>query len=159
MTDRDKQKDRDWDQEMREVDRLLAKLPEADPRLTGGHAPTLKKAVAAAHHTGDPTGSAWLGSWARVGLGLAIGAGLSQWPYSHDCGLQLIFYGVGVGAALAAAIWSSIASWKHRLAVAHVVSQLLLIWSLVLVAREVLPRIGYARMPAVWLCPDVKPPK
>ena len=158
MTDRDKSKDRDWDKEMREVDRLLAKLPEADPRLVGGHAPTLKKTAAAGGHPnapGDPTGYEWLASWARVGLGLLIGAGLTQWPYPHTCGVQLIFYGVGVGVALAAGIWSSLSSWKHRLGLAHLLSLLVIIWSLALVAREVLPRIGYARAQGVWICPGV----
>jgi hypothetical protein len=63
-----------------------------------------------------------------------------------------VFYGVGVGAALAAGIWSSLSSWKHRAAVAHLLSQLLIIWSLVLAARVVLPRIGYARAAAEWMC-------
>jgi hypothetical protein len=77
---------------------------------------------------------------------------MTQWPYTHECGLNLLFYGVGVGAALAAGVWSSLSSWKHRAAVAHLLSQLLIIWSLVLAAREVLPRVGYARAPGEWLC-------
>lgn len=158
MTDRDKQ-DRDWDKEMREVDRLLAKLPEADPKLIGGRTPTVRKSggTVAPSAGADPTGAAWLGTWVRVVLGVLIGAGMTQWPYSHGCGFHLLFYGVGVGAALAAGIWSSLSSWKHRLAVAHLLSQLVIIWSLVLAAREVLPRIGYARAQGVWLCPDVPP--
>jgi len=154
VTDRDKNKDRDWDKEMREVDRLLAKLPEADPKLVSGAVPTLKKPVGAAGSapSGEPTGLEWLGTWARVAVGLLIGIGLTQWPDPHACGLNLAFYGVGVGAALATALWSSLSSWKHRAAVAHLLSQLLIIWSLVLAAREVLPRIGYARAPAAWLC-------
>lgn len=156
MTDRDKQKDRDWDHEMREVDRLLAKLPEADPHLVSGSAPTLKKPVPAAatgRSAAEPTGSEWLGAWARVALGLLIGVGMTQWPNAHECGLNLLFYGVGVGAVLAAGLWSSVASWKRRLAVAHVLSLLLIVWGLSLAARAVLPRVGYARDPAVWLCP------
>ena len=31
-----KEKERDWDREMREVDKLLAKLPDADPTLGRG---------------------------------------------------------------------------------------------------------------------------
>ena len=159
MTDRDKSKERDWDKEMRDVDRLLAKLPETDPAAVSGRAPTLKKAVPAAAGApsgAEPTGFEWLGTWARVALGLLVGVGMTQWPYSHGCGLHLLFYGVGVGAALAAGIWSSVSSWKHRLALAHIVSQLLIIWGLVLAAREVLPRVGYARAQGVWLCPDVE---
>jgi hypothetical protein len=155
VTDRDKEKDRDWDQEMREVNRLLAKLPEADPNLVGGHAPTLKKPVPAASPAvspAGPTGSEWLGAWARVTLGLLVGVGMTQWPDPHECGFHLLFYGVGVGAVLAAGLWSSWASWKRRLAVAHVISLLLITWGLMLAAREVLPRIGYAQAPKEWLC-------
>jgi hypothetical protein len=140
---------------MRDVDRLLAKLPEADPNLVAGQAPTLRKPVAAVGtpaSAAGPTGVQWLGTWARVALGLAIGVGMTQWPYTHECGLNLLFYGVGVGAALAAGVWSSLSSWKHRAAVAHLLSQLLIIWSLVLAAREVLPRVGYARAQGEWLC-------
>ena len=160
MTDRDKSKDRDWDKEMREVDRLLAKLPEADPNLVGAPVPTLKKAVpvaSGATAAAGPTGLEWIGTWARVALGLLIGVGMTQWPYPHGCGPRLLFYLVGVGAVLAAGLWSSVSSWKRRLAVAHMLSQLLIIWGLVLGAREVLPRVGYARTQGVWLCPDVQP--
>jgi hypothetical protein len=153
MTNREKEKD--WDKEMREVDRLLAKLPAADPNLVGGTTPTLKKPVPATTTrmpSAEPTGSEWLGTWARVALGVLIGAGMTQWPYAHECGLNLLFYGVGVGAALAAGIWSGLASWKHRLGLAHLVSQLLVIWALVLAAGQVLPRVGYARAQGVWLC-------
>jgi hypothetical protein len=160
VTERDKSKDRDWDKEMREVDRLLAKLPEADPKLVGGNVPTLKKAIPAATPAASPagpTGLEWIGTWARVALGLLVGIGMTQWPYTHGCGPRLWFYLVGVGAVLAAGLWSSLSSWRRRLAVAHLLSQLLIIWGLVLAAREVLPRVGYARAEGVWLCPDVQP--
>jgi len=153
--DRDKeQQDRNWDQEMREVDRLLAKLPAADPHLSGGYAPTLKRpAVGAGTHVAKPTRAEWLGAWARVALGVAIGVGMTQWPYTHGCGIRLIAYGVGIGAVFAAGVWSSFASWRHRLGFAHLLSQLLIIWALVLAAREVLPRVGYAKAAGVWFCP------
>lgn len=156
MIDRDKEKDRNWDQEMREVDRLLAKLPAADPEPA--HAPTLKKPMTAVTPgAARPTRGEWLGTWARVALGLAIGVGMTQWPYTHGCGIRLLAYAVGVGAVLAAGIWSSLSSWKRRLGLAHALSQLLIIWGLVLAAREVLPRVGYAKLEGVWFCPDVQP--
>jgi len=40
----DKERDRDWDKEMKEVDKLLSKLPAADPYLAG--APTVRKQAA-----------------------------------------------------------------------------------------------------------------
>ena len=49
-------KDRDWDKEMAEVDRLLKKLPAADPSLgrPSGGEPTVRRPAAA-------PGSAWSG--------------------------------------------------------------------------------------------------
>ena len=154
MIDREKEQDRNWDQEMREVDRLLAKLPAADPQPSGGYAPTLKRpAAVAGAHVAKPTRAEWLGAWARVAFGVAIGVGMTQWPYTHGCGIRLIAYGVGIGAVFVAGVWSSVASWRHRLAFAHLLSQLLIIWALVLAAREVLPRVGYAKDAGAWFCP------
>jgi hypothetical protein len=156
----DKEKDRDWDKELREVDRLIAKnLPQADPSL-GRHAPAPRPGSAAPSHpaTGHALPAArasagqWLGTWVRVGLGLLIGIGMTQWPYTHGCGLKLMFYLVGVVAVIAAGVWSGLSSWRRRLGVAHVLSQVLIVWGLVLAAREFLPRTGYAKAAATWLC-------
>jgi len=162
-----KEKERNWDREMAEVDKLLAKLPEADPYLKGAVTPAAHRPAGvgspgspyAPPHPGEARarGSAWLGTWARVGLGLLIGIGMTQWPYTHGCGLKLIFYMIAVGAVLAAGVWSSISSWRRRLGIAHVLSQSLIIWGLVLAAREILPRAGYAKAAATWFCPDVPP--
>jgi hypothetical protein len=38
--------------------------------------------------------------------------------------------------------------------VAHTLSLLVLLWGLVLAAREVLPRTGYARHVRTWSCPS-----
>lgn len=162
MAGEDKEKNRDWDKEMAEVDRLLAKLPAADPTLAGGSAPAVKRppagppslAPVGGAGPGAISGREWLGTWARVALGLLIGIGMTQWPYTHGCGLRLIFYLVGVAAVVVAGVWSSISSWKRRLGFAHVLSQTLVIWGLVLAAREVLPRVGYAKQEASWLCHD-----
>jgi len=153
------EKERDWDKEMAEVDRLLKKLPEADPTLGRGSAgsgspPTVKKPVVVPGAM--PTA---LGTWAKVALGVLVGIGIAPgvWPYSHGCGLRLIFYLVGVTAVIAAGLWASVSSWKRRLGVAHAVAQALIIWGAVLVTREVLPRIGSANATTLWLCPDVQP--
>ena len=152
----DNPKERDWDREMREVDRLLAKLPAADvkpaPRRSDPTVP--RPAVAASTPAAPPSA---FGTWVRVILGVLGGAGMTQWPYTHGCGLWLLGYLVGVTAVAAAGVWSAIASWKARLAFAHVLSLLLIIWGLLLAGREVLPRVGYAKSEAVWFCPDVTP--
>ena len=55
---------RDWDKELAEVDKLLSKLPNADPTL-GRAVPAGRAAAPAA--PGVSGGSA-LGTWLRVGL-------------------------------------------------------------------------------------------
>ena len=153
-------KDRDWDREMREVDKLLAKLPEADPTLGRG-APTVPRAYPAPGvHTPQPGSPAAAGArlttWIRVGLGLALGVGMLVWPYSHVCGLKLILYTIGAGTVVVAGTWSGISSWKRRMGFAHLLSLGLVIWGLALAAGVVLPRIGYANHSAIWFCPEPK---
>ena len=163
----DIEKGRDWDKEMAEVDRLLKKLPAADPTLgrPSGGEPTVRKPAAApasrwSDGTAAPSARERVGTWAKVALGLlvAIGVAPGVWPYSHGCGLRLIFYLLGVTTVIAAGLWASIASWKRRLGFAHVVSQILIVWGILLMTREVLPRLG-PKAEARWLCPDVPLPR
>ena len=155
-------KERDWDREMREVDKLLAKLPDADPTLGraggGGGVPTVPRISQphAVHREGPAAAGARLTTWIRVGLGLALGIGMLVWPYSHVCGLKLIFYTLGAVTVVVAGAWTGISSWKRRMGLAHSLSLGLVIWGLALAAGVVLPRIGYANHSAIWFCPEPK---
>jgi hypothetical protein len=158
----DKEKERDWDREMREVDKLLAKLPDADPTLGRkpvypplGGIPTVRTAAPASLPGGTRSIAA---TWVRLGLGLLLGVGMLIWPYSHVCGIRLMFYGLGALTLVVAGVWSALASWKYRQGFAHLLSILLVIWGLILVMGTVLPRVGYAGQNAVWLCPEPTPP-
>ncbi|HXQ29691.1 MAG TPA: hypothetical protein VN848_10520 [Gemmatimonadales bacterium] len=150
MTDSNEQKPRDFDAELRAIDRLIEKpapsVPSSDPSPAATPLPPPR--------TREITGVQWLGTWARVILGVLVGIGMTQWPYTHGCGWRFMFYLTGIGVVLTAGLWSSLSSWKRRLGVAHLLSQLLIIWGLVLGARAILPRIGYAKVSAPWLCPD-----
>jgi hypothetical protein len=155
------EKGRDWDKEMAEVDRLLKKLPDADPTLGRRGERTVERSavsVRPAAASGGSTGAQRLGTWAKVALGVLVGIGVTPgvWPYTHGCGLRLIFYLIGVAAVIAAGLWASISSWRRRLGVAHVLSQVLIVWGTLLLTRELLPRAG-ADAAAQWLCPDVAP--
>ena len=155
----DKERDRDWDREMREVDKLLAKLPEADPTLGRGH-PTARSSqsgIPTARMTPAGGTRSVAATWGRLGLGLLLGVGMLVWPYSHVCGAKLLFYGIGVFTLTVSGVWSAFASWKYRQGFAHLLSILLIIWGLVLVMGVVLPRIGYAGQEAVWFCPEPAP--
>ena len=144
------EKERDWDRELAEVDRLLNQLPTHQAEQA---AAATKRAAAppSARAPGQPTSRA--GTWARVGLGLLIGIGMTQWPYTHGCGLKLFIYLGGVFTVIVAGVWSGLSSWKRQMGLAHILSQGLVIWGLVLAAREVLPRVGYASDAATWFCP------
>jgi hypothetical protein len=154
-------KERDWDREMREVDKLLAKLPDADPVLGRG-VPTVpvspRPAVggvpgAPTHAAGPARGKAWATTWMRVGLGLALGIGMLAWPYGHACGLKLVFYLIGATTVTVAGVWSALTSWRRRLGWAHALSIVLIIWGLALAGRQVLPRI-YGKQPIPFFCPE-----
>lgn len=142
---------RDWDKELAEIDKLMGQPPSGQPpqrQAAGG--PAAKTA---------PSGGrrAILFTWARLGLGLALGAAMTQWPYTHGCGVPLFGYLGGVGTVVAASFWSMISSWRTRSGFAHFLSIGLLFWGMVLAGREVLPRIGYAKQSAGWLCEVSRP--
>jgi len=158
-----KEKERDWDKEMREVDKLLAKLPDADP-LPGRGVPTVPVAprsnvggaggaASGLTHAGPARGRAWVTTWMRAGLGLVLGVGMLLWPYSHDCGMRLVFYVLGATTVTVAGVWSALSSWKRRLGIAHTLSIILIVWGFALAATQVFPRI-VGKTPTPFLCPN-----
>jgi hypothetical protein len=139
---------RDWDKELAEIDRMIARMP-ARPATQGAPAPP------AAPAPSPGPGVSALGAfttWLRVALGLLLAVGITQWPYPNACGLNLAVYLGAIGGVVVAGVWSAITSWQRRLGWAHTLSLLVTLWGLVLLAREVLPRIGYARTAAAWWC-------
>jgi len=109
------------------------------------------------------TRAAVIGSSARLVLVLALGAALVMWPYSRACGSGWFGY-VGVeGMIVAGGIWVGITTWRARLAKLHVLSLFVVLAGLVLVAAEVLPRIGYAvsdplHPPEIWCAEPTNAP-
>lgn len=148
-----KNQERDWDKELAEVDRLLNQLPTHREEQVAAQAAKRAQPTARQGGAGPDTGGGRLGTWARVGLGLLLGIGMPLWPYDHACGIKLFIYFGGVLTVVVAGVWSSLSSWKRRMGTAHLISQLLVIWGLVLTAQVVLPRTGYTKHPATWFCP------
>jgi hypothetical protein len=142
---------RNWDKEMADIDRLLAN-PSAPVPAKGGGSP-------APAQRGNPfpaTGGGKMAvftTWLRVLLGVGLAVAITQWPYPTACGFNLAVYLGAIATVVVAGLWSGITSWQRRLGLAHTLSMLVLLWGLVLSAREVLPRTGYARHPRVWSCP------
>jgi hypothetical protein len=148
----------DWDAELKKIDKQLESISDsqlipAPPVAKGAVAPPpAAQAKVAAQRESTRTWPAFL----RLALAAALGVGILVWPYSKTCGLNLYGYLAAVAVVMAGGLWSSVWTWRHRTARAHVLSLLLVIWGLVLGAVEILPHAGYAQADAArplgWSC-------
>ncbi|HEY2850308.1 MAG TPA: hypothetical protein VGI97_10545 [Gemmatimonadaceae bacterium] len=145
--------ERDWDAEMRKIDKQIASLPAQAATPARAAAPQPSTAPVAPARSETTT----LGVMARLGLACVLGVAIMFWPYGAKCGFGLAGYLAAVSTLVVAGVWASVWSWKHRAAKAHAVSLVLVTWGLVLAAADVLPRVGYAKPtathPANWVCP------
>lgn len=145
--------ERDWDKELADIDKVIARTPAGPspvPATQGKSAPgSATPALQSA-----PTGrKAALATWLKVILGGLLAIGMTQWPYSHGCGISLYLYIGAAAAVVVAGLWSSIASWRRRMGLAHSLALGVTLWGMVLLAREILPRTGYAKQALHWTCP------
>lgn len=151
---------RDWDKELAQIDKLIAQGPAQAPAPVPAQrgresAPPAAPAAAGAGAGRRPHTP--LTTWLRLLLALLLGAGMTQWPYTHGCGIPLFGYLVAVGTVITASFWSMVSSWRSRSGFAHFLSVGLLFWGTFLGAREVLPRVGYAKQSASWFCTQPAP--
>ena len=167
MATRGKNAERADDDDAAVVDRLLKKLNANNP--APGSAPVTN----AASHGGvrssgldassgpranlplrrpAPRDLGPVAVWARVGLGVVVAAALTQWPYARACGVGLLVYLLAVATVLVTGFWGAMASWRGRLASAHVIALSTILWGLALAAHEILPRVGYITSSAHWQC-------
>ena len=148
----------DWDAELKKIDKQLEGMSDSAliPAPAKGAPPAAKAAVAAER----ATTRTWP-AFVRLSLASALGVGILFWPYPSRCGVGLAGYLVAVTAVTLGGLWSSVWTWRHRTARAHVLSLLLIAWGVVLGATEILPRIGYAKpdgaRPVGFSCVAPKP--
>ena len=145
----------------REVDRLLASLagvgakpepaPGPRPQARAGAAKPRPVTTPARRRT-DPTRQSLAALWARVALGVVLGAMITQWPYPHACGWGLLQYFGAVAMVMVTGAWIAVASWSRRHVTSHVLALLLILWGIALAAYEILPRVGYAALQGTWQC-------
>ena len=145
---------RDWDKEMAAIDQVIAKGGYVAP---SGGAPAAAPAVGSIPSAAAPAPAlgrrAWLGTWLRTLLGVALAVGLNTWPWSHLCGLRLYWYLADIGLLALTGIWVMLVSWRRRSGLSHLLGLLMLAYAVWLGASEILPRVGYARVAATWSCP------
>lgn len=145
---------RDWDKEMAEIDKIIAKGGTAPPsgavvKSSGGGAPAAGGAPAPVARSRRTLLTAWI----RVGLGVAVAVGVTQWPYAHPCGMALYLYIGAAGGVVLAGLWGAVTSWARRMGWAHLLSLLVTMWGALLVGKAVVDRSSYVKHPAVWTCP------
>ena len=149
----------DWDAEMKKIDRQLesisdkALIPSASAPAKGT-VPAGRESIAGVHSEqqrvlAERDATRTWPAFLRLGLASALGIGIIFWPYPKDCGVELYGYLAAVTAVIAGGLWSSVWTWHHRTARAHVLSLLLVVWGFVLGASEVLPRAGYQKQGAM----------
>ena len=138
---------RNWDKELSDIDKVIARqpAPASAPAPGAGKAPSpaQRRFVAL--------------TWFWTGLAIILAVALPLWPNDKSCGLRLVFY---LGAALIAllmGVLGALASWSHRRGLAFLLSLVATLWAGVMAAREIMPRVGYAKQELQWTCPEEPP--
>jgi hypothetical protein len=150
---------RDWDKEMAEIDKLLAKGGGAAPAPSPSPSPPAvreapPKSVAPAAQAATPvTRRRDLAAvWFRTLIGAVGASALPFWPYSRTCGVMFYLYLVGTLGVIAAGIWAMRGAWTHRRGVALIGGLLVLLAGLGFAAIEVLHRTSFAATRLAWIC-------
>lgn len=144
--------DRDWNKELAKIDKQLESV--SDEALFPAKQEPAGKVKAERQEQQRTTSS--LPALARLGLATLLGVAILFWPYDARCGVGAAAYLAAIGVVGIGGIWSAVWTWRHRAGRAHALALLLILWSLVLGAMDVLPRIGYAKPqighPIGWAC-------
>lgn len=144
--------DKDWSKELAKIDRQLESISDDALLPQKPNAPPAERERRAEERRTTPT---W-GVFLRLALATALGVAILFWPYESKCGPMLGAYLFATLAIVVGGVWSAVWSWRHRSARAHLLSLLLVVWGGLLAAREILPRVGYAKpdplRPAGWMC-------
>ena len=148
---------RDWDKEMAEIDKLIAKQPTAGPSGQGSAVRGGPAALPAPQRAAAPPvargGREALVTWVKVLLGVGVAAAVAvSWPYAHVCGVPLYGYLAAASGVVLVGLWGVVASWKSRMPLAHTLAFLATLAGAVLVGKVLVDRSSYPRQPASWSC-------
>jgi hypothetical protein len=147
----------DWSSQLKKIEREFDGLPpEPSPALKKLQSEEERRAQERIQQRG-----AMFGGGARLFLVFALFGALAVWPYERACGMGLFEYlGVEV-VIIVGGLWVAFTTWRYRLPKMHILSLLIVLTGLVLMAAEILPRIGYAtsdpKHPPQFSCPETQP--
>jgi len=144
----------DWAVQLKKIEREFDGLPpEPSPAFKKFQSEEERRAKERAAQR-----VALIGVFARLILVAAVGVALLFWPYANDCGVGLFGFLGAEAVIVVGGVWIGVTTWRARLPRMHMVALLITVLGLVLIAREVLPRTGYAvvdpKHPANFSCPD-----
>jgi len=148
----------DWSVQLKKIEREFEGLPpEPSPAYKKLQSEEERRAQERAQQR-----AAMFGGGARLVLVFALFVALALWPYERACGVGLFEY-LGVELVIiVGGLWVAFTTWRHRLPKMHTLSLLIVLTGLILMATEILPRIGYAAVdpkhPPQFSCPDTQSP-
>jgi membrane protein YdbS with pleckstrin-like domain len=146
----------DWSTQLKKIEREFEGLPpEPSAAFKKMQSEEERRAQERARQR-----TAMFGAGARLILVFALGVALAFWPYENQCGSGLLgFLGVET-VIVVGGLWVAFTTWRYRLPRMHTLSLLIVLTGLVLIAAEVLPRVGYAAVdpkhPPSFSCPDAE---
>jgi len=97
-----------------------------------------------------------LGVQARLVLVVVLAGAIVMWPYARECGPGLFAFMGAEAVIVVGGLWLVACTWRSRMAKTHGVALVLVLWGLMLIGHQILPRIGYAKSnpanPPRWWC-------
>ena len=144
----------DWSTQLKKIEREFEGLPpEPSPAYKKLQSEEQKRAQERVKQR-----AAMIGGGARLVLVAARGVALAFWPYENTCGSGLFGYLAVEIVIIIGGLWVAVSTWRARLPRMHILSLLIALAGLVLVAVEILPRVGYAAVdpkhPPQFSCPE-----
>jgi len=144
----------DWSTQLKKIEREFEGLPpEPSPAFKKLQSEEQRRAQERAQQR-----AGMIGGGARLVLVAALGVALAFWPYENACGSGLFGYLAVETVIVIGGLWVAITTWRARLPKMHILSLLIVLTGLVLLAIEILPRVGYAAVdpkhPPAFSCPE-----
>jgi cation transport ATPase len=146
----------DWSAQLKKIEREFEGLPpEPSPAFKKMQSEEERRAQERAQQR-----AAMIGAGARLILVFALYTALAIWPYDNECGSGLLGYLAVEIVIVIGGVWVAFTTWRYRLPKMHTLSLFIILAGLILIAAEVLPRVGYAAVdpkhPPRFSCPDTQ---
>ena len=130
----------DWSVQLKKIEREFNGLPpEPSPAFKKMQSEEERRAQERTQQR-----AAMIGAGARLVLVFALYTALAIWPYDNQCGSGLLGYLAVEIVIVVGGVWVAFTTWRYRLPKMHTLSLFIILAGLILIAAEVLPRVGYA---------------